>query len=578
MTRLPVLSEKAIRDHVGERNFNVGREYQQDGSIFSPRREGATLKARCQGSSGGPYRVEATLTEGGVASSDCSCPVGGGGHCKHVGALLHAWRESPDEFREVEEVDTALGRRSKAELIALIKLMLRREPDLEVLLEAPLPGGKRKGAVKPETYRRQAEAAFDRSDGSYGSSSEVADDLEAVKAVGDEFLARGDTGAAVAVYQGLVEGICGRYGEEEDQEGDIGSVLVGCAEALGRCLAALQDQPGQREGILRALFDVVLLDAERGGTGLGDEAGDVIDAQATPEERRTLAGWIRKELPGAGDWVRRTLGGWLLELEQEQLDDQAYLKLARDSGLKGAVVARLLERGRTDEALEEIRGASDYELLNYADLLVSHRQGKTADALVAERARTSRDPRLVEWLKGRAAKRHDRAAVLELTEQLFRGQPSLERYKEVRELAQKQGSWEEVRPRLLQQLQTSKRDDVLVRVYLDEGAIDEALARVKNNRPGIGYYYGLALDLEVAAAAERTHPREALAIYRKHAEALIEARGRESYKAACRHLRKVRALMEQLGEAKGWRTYSDGLRERHKTLRALLEEMEVAKL
>src|SRR5204862_750896 len=119
--------------------------------------QGTTLQARCQGSQPEPYRVRVTLEAGEVSDAHCSCPVGGGGACKHVAAVLLAWVHTPAVFRDAEPIEEALQRRSKEELIALIRQMLRRQPDLEMLLEAPLPGaGRPASPVGPEPYRQQA--------------------------------------------------------------------------------------------------------------------------------------------------------------------------------------------------------------------------------------------------------------------------------------------------------------------------------------------------------------------------------------------------------------------------------------
>ena len=155
---LPKVTAKTIRSRVGERSFTLGQRYARDGSIFNARRQGPTLKARCQGSRDEAYHVQATLGDKGIANAECSCPVGGGGHCKHVAALLLTGLNQPDEFTEVQNLEEALGQRSKSELITLIKQMLRREPDLELLLETPADGGS--ATADPETYRRQATAAF----------------------------------------------------------------------------------------------------------------------------------------------------------------------------------------------------------------------------------------------------------------------------------------------------------------------------------------------------------------------------------------------------------------------------------
>ncbi|MCK4470556.1 MAG: SWIM zinc finger domain-containing protein, partial [Anaerolineae bacterium] len=91
MTTLPELTESDVRRWTDERSFGRGRGYFRGGYILNPRRQGDTLKARCQGSRPQPYRVEITLGPDGIASGTCSCPVGAGGHCKHGVALLLTW-------------------------------------------------------------------------------------------------------------------------------------------------------------------------------------------------------------------------------------------------------------------------------------------------------------------------------------------------------------------------------------------------------------------------------------------------------------------------------------------------------
>src|SRR5690349_5994313 len=137
MADIPKPTEKHIRQWVGERSFALGKRYFDDGAIFQERRRGTTLEARCQGSRDEAYRVHVTFKGQNIQHAECSCPVGDGGRCKHVAALPLTWRARPEAFREAEDLDAALGRRSKEELIALVRQMLRREPDLESLLELP---------------------------------------------------------------------------------------------------------------------------------------------------------------------------------------------------------------------------------------------------------------------------------------------------------------------------------------------------------------------------------------------------------------------------------------------------------
>src|SRR5207253_9957992 len=89
------LSEADIQAHTDEASFRKGYSYYQDHAIVEPSLSESVLRAFCHGSSGGPYRVEATLLPASdksankLASGNCSCPRGG--FCKHLVALLLTW-------------------------------------------------------------------------------------------------------------------------------------------------------------------------------------------------------------------------------------------------------------------------------------------------------------------------------------------------------------------------------------------------------------------------------------------------------------------------------------------------------
>jgi uncharacterized Zn finger protein len=577
---VPRLTAKTIRRHCGERSFTLGESYWRDRSIFNARRQGQTLKARCQGSRAEAYQVQATLDKKGISDAECSCPVGGGGHCKHVAALLLTWLKQPDEFTQVQSVDAALEQRSKPELIALVKQMLRREPDLELLLEATAGGSA--APASPETYRRQAASAFRSGGYEWGAAGQIADELDAIRETGDGFLEQDDFAGAAAVYQGICSAVVENYETVHDEEGDLHGVVDSCVQGLAKCLNGLKDNAVQREAILRTLWEVSLLDIEQGGISLGEDALELLVEQTTLEERRTIASWVREAMPRGKDrsdsWRRESLGGLLLDLEAETLDDETFLRVCRETGRKHDLVDRLLRLGRLDEAISEAEQASDFELISLADLFVRYRHGEVAERLMQDRSHKSKDSRIVEWLKRLAVQRDDSATALELAEKLFRLQPSLQDYQEVRKLAKKQRRWEEVQPELLAFLRKSPHDQyLLIQVYLNESEIDLALEAVKGKKNN-GYGFGYGMELEVAKAAEKTRPRAALEIYRKQAEWLIAQRSRGSYQSACQYLKKVRTLYERLNESATWTGYISRLRDQHSALRALLDEMRKAKL
>lgn len=593
---LPKLTEKAIRQRFDDRSLERGRKYFHNGAIFETRRQGSMLKALCEGSMPQPYRVRVSFDEKGITDAECSCPVGDGGYCKHVAALLLTWRERPDDFVEVEELDASLERRSKAELIALIKQMLARQPELEVVLETPLPTGrKRKGPVSPDTYRRQAANAFRGFEyGDWGSGYGVASQLRPILQIGEGFQAQEDHASASAVFEGLLAAIAEGYETADDEGGELFEVASDAIKALGDCLDHVKDDPARREAIFRALFDA--FDFTRNYGDPEEDVPSVIAAHANDVERQTVLGWVREAMArtrSEGSKYRlEAYGDFLLELEGDDLDDEAYLAISREAGLTADLIDRLLKLGRIEEATRELESIKDYQFLQMADLFVAHKQARIAERLVRERAEASRGWEGVnfwEWLKKRAVARRDKAEEKALAERIFQASPNFERYKDLRRLAGKGKDWKALRPKLLDQLRKSPGGsrDVLIKIHLDEGEIDEALAVVKAEKPprtgagygySYGYHFGSGMRLEVAKAAEASHPREALEIYRQQAEALIDARGRERYQEACRYLARVRALFLKLGERDAWDRYIDDLRKKHNSLRALKEELSAAKL
>ena len=167
---------------------------------------------------------------------------------------------------------------------------------------------------------------------------------------------------------------------------------------------------------------------------------------------------------------------------------------------------------------------------------------------------------------------------------IFKLQPSREGYDEIKRRTTKGGAWEATRSELLSELakHAGGYRDVLARIHLDEGRIDDALALVKPRRGAVGggtWDYGFeSLELDVAKAAEKLRPRAAMEIYRCHAESLIVAGSRETYREACKRLKKVRQLHQDTGGSAEWGKYLATLREQHKKRRALREEMEKAGL
>jgi len=575
------LTESAIQQWLGVDSFGRGERTYHQGRILNPQRQAETLKAICFGSQPEPYRVEIVLGPQGIVAGQCSCPVGGRGRCKHAAALLLTWLHEPHTFQEVEDLETQLARRSQAELVALISQMIDRYPDLEVLLELPAPGGSDGDQpLDPDVIRRQVNVAFSRAGHEWGAASRASTDLQDVVGLGDEYAEHENWRNAAIVYETVARGVLESYGEVYDHEGELNRVVYDCTEGLARCLDAIDD-PVQRQGLLRALFDIYRWDVDSGGYGIGEEVPEHIMALASTEERRRVAEWVRSAVPQGDSWTddyhRRAYGGFLLELLQTELDDESFLRICRETGRLHELVDRLLILNRVDEAVGSARGAGDYDLLGLADLFVSHGQGDLAKDMVRERAGTSKDSRLTAWLKVKAEADGELSEALACAETLFWHRPSEAAYAEMRRLALDLNRWTEVRAACLDRLTDERNWAMLTEIHLLESEIDRALQTLSelSRQPRWGRD---TLSLKVAQAAEESRPRDAIRLYLAEVERLIAGKSRGSYAEAANLLLRVRAVYQQMGEEQAWRTVIADLREKNRRLPAMKDEFNRAGL
>jgi uncharacterized Zn finger protein len=558
MDDIPSLTPKKILSYVGQRSFNLGQQYFASGAIDHTQRERDTIKATCQGTAPRPYRVRITFSRRGIQDSDCSCPVGSGS-CKHVAALLIAWQNNPQAFTATLPLDDKLANLDKPQLLSLLKQLLRRNPDLEQIIDAtPLPGQ----PITPQLFRQQADAILATATGEWGEAADLTDQVMDLADSADEFRKSGDLASAGAVYQGLLASLISNHDGFHDGDGEFLDSIGACVEEIGTCIEAIQDQD-QRLPLFRALLDVIDFDANLGGMGIGDGAYEIIMQVASPQERREIARWIGND-PRSSDFV--------MELLASEIPDDEYLDLCRQKGRRHDLIERLLKLNRLDDAARELSSVRDLELPALADLFVSHRQTDLAERCLRERSNRSKSPQILQWLKERCSRRRDYTGALELARRQFQLEPSYENFRQLRTLGRKLKAWESVRPELLALLRKSINSSVLIQVCLEEGLIDEALATLRAQEPN-----RFAQErLTVAKAAEDSRPEAAIEIYLDEALACIANRHREAYRQACQYLKRARLLYQKAGQDSEWDRQLRTLRTRHKNLRALQGELQKA--
>jgi hypothetical protein len=616
------LGDDQIAAQTDAGSFSRGKTYFRGKRIFNAVRRGDLLRARCRGSSGGPYLVEASLAPTGDPGArnpvryHCTCPRGG--FCKHVVALLLTWQERPEAFD------------------ILVAAMVSAHPELEPLIALPPPATMTPNAAPvdetairrivagalhdPDEYEeRGGYGQYDRYEFSYGydeydDASQVAAELRKVVEYGDAYVDGGFWRNALVVSAVLAEQLAPEIGEYYDEEGELSRLLhradanlAACLEAQAQAAADERFTTDERMRLIDAIFAIWEADIAAGGIGLSEAGPEAVGALATPAElehvRERLRGMI---LPTAGDpaprqWHNRAVIGFLSLLKGDAgLTDEELLAAYRDAELWQDAATLLLEMGRPEEAISLAARKLDtvHMLIAFADRLAAandpERIGQ-AIRLVDDRLwehegqNIHHDQMLREWLERRHLEHGSPEKALALAQDRFQVSPTKPTYDAVRTAALHPGQsgvdWPKLRSTLLAALAKSNAHYALIDIHLEASEVAEAIDVLRRleksggaDATGWDGVYGSSAgsySARVAAAAETRFPDDAVQIYRRLADRLIAERGRANYQTAAGYLARVKRVLAEHGKAEEWSSLIADLRAANKSLRALKEELDL---
>jgi len=560
-----VVTEAAVFARVGGRALERGRRYVAWGAVFDGRRRGAVLRARCEGSGQEAWRVRVTLGATGVVDALCDCPMGDAGDCKHVAAVLLTYAKEPEAFAEVPTADEALAGVDAEALRALLGLLLLKRPELEVLVEEALPDA----FARPAAEGHGPGADILRGVWSGSDLGAVACELEALRVAA---MAAGDLRAV----ERLAVGIVGRRRRVGGDAGPVMAVARRCVEAVAASVKAGTGEARARG--LRWLVALYGFDVEHGCAGVVDALGRVAVAAAlevaTADERRALARRVRGVMARGDEWARFAWGAVLVELEEGLVDDEAaWMEQARAHHRPAARCRRLLALGRVEEAWAALGEVADGEVLVLARRFEEHGLGEGyAEAVKTRAARSgamSRE-RLVGWLREREARTVDAEMALGLAEAVLAAEPTRASLDALRERAEAQGRWDDVRERA-EAVLDAKAPGVLLAWLLEEGDLTAArrVAEDERARPA-GF---AATRVQVAEALEKSDPEGAARVYLRQAEAHVAQRGRASYRDACTMLARMERVLTAAGREGEARALREGFAARHARLSSLRAEL-----
>jgi hypothetical protein len=205
----------------------------------------------------------------------------------------------------MKTIDKDLAQREKIELIAIIKQMLQQQPELEWLLQTPVPTpSQRTKPVDPQIYRDQIAVILSLADNPRHRKyrDEIKRRLSAIKATADAFAEHGDSTAAVTIYEVLVTEVLRHYNAYFDEYITFSIILHGCIDGLDSCFAGDEENQDLRLRVLQSLFAIYRFSTDS-GMDLDEDIPGLLIGNATPQERHIIAGWVREALSqpkGAG--------------------------------------------------------------------------------------------------------------------------------------------------------------------------------------------------------------------------------------------------------------------------------------
>jgi uncharacterized Zn finger protein len=574
--KLPKLTETQIRALANSQSFQRGEDYFRRGAILEPMRQGLELRAECGGSEYEPYQVHVTLNAQGIAITSCTCPYDWGDICKHRVALLLTYIHTPEVFRVVAPLDTLLAGKTKEELIAIIQDLLRHKPGLLAIVELTTATQEIKTGkpMNVSTCRTQARRALQQD-----SPRQVKRELRSLKDIAARVAKSGDYLNAGAIYHALLDEAAKGYDDlisSMDEDGDICTLVDDFAKGLGKCFTSGKPDEATRREWLKTLLEAELADIALGGIDLAPSAGDILFKQATVEDWLWIEEFLRQVIQQSSEWARKELVEFLSEGLQKSGRKKEIKTLIEEHGSEEQKLFLLVKKKQIDEALRRMHDMLKHKpglLSQFADALVEAKAAEVAVNLVKQQEKSWQS---YEWLAAYYGKYGTPQEALESYTELFFSSPSVERFQTLHQTSTKLNNWETLRGEVLAKLEHQKKFTILIEIALHEGDVPRALAFLPH--ANVNWRYGCDYQIEVARAAEKDFPQEAIALYKAKIERLIEQKGRDSYREAVRFLKGVKTLYTQLNKLPEWNGYINSLRTQYAKLPALQEELTKAKL
>lgn len=553
--RSPRFDIDALRRRVGDRTFARGEAYHRDGRVVLLSLEPEHILAQVEGNE--DYQVE-LHGRGKTLGGTCSCPAfGESGTCKHMVATALAANESGsdekhDSVGALSRIRDHLKKKSVDDLAEMIVKMAAQNPvlfrELDLVAAAALPGDGKEVESRLKKVINNATRIRDFVDyrAARGWAAGVSAALESVAALvqgGQANLALKLAEHAIDRIEQAIEGV-------DDSDGHCGALMEQARDIHLEAAGVVRPDPLKFAG---NLFDRELNSDYETFYRAADLYADILGKPGLAEYRRlATAAW--EKLPP------RTGRGRLRSEPRPDYDTLARILDAFAEG-DGDTQARI--------ALREKDLSSQWDYLNLAEFCLKH--GRKDEAL--RRAEEGLwmfedekpDERLIlftQKLLEKAGRKDDMRLLLQRG---FETAPSLELYKQLVKsggAAARQSALTFLEARATSSLRGFGHPaSLLIDILMHEKSFDAAWVAVRK--------YGASIYTEddLARQSEKTHPREALAVYAKRVEEFAATGGNPAYEHAAKLVKRMASLQGASEQA----VYVTGLKQRFERKRNFMK-------
>jgi len=578
----PNITAAAIRRAADDRSYKRGKGYFENAMVYSLLLDGGEIIAKVHGTRN--YRVRLRTEEGEVVG-DCSCPMGDDGvFCKHMVAvgLTHLagglvddtaparsarrTRRPPKPKVTLDDVRIYLLNQEPANLVEIIVQQLHEDDRLRESLLMTV-ARQYAGGVDLATFRAAIDAATDT--GGFIDYHEARDFTSGIDTVVDSIADLLKDGHAAKVIE-LVEYALSRseqaQGEMDDSSGSMSSILDRLQELHhAACLKAEPDP----ETLARRLFRWEIEGDWDTFYGAAETYADVLGEKGLAVYRR-LAQKLWDQIPQIGPG-----------------DDRGY------EGQRRRITSIMESLARAAGDVEQLVAVMSRDLSSahcYLRIAETYRKARRRNKAMdwAERgvktfADQRPDSRLEDFLADQyhRRKRHDDAMAL-IWEQFVR-RMDLSSYQHLKKHAGRAQQWPIWREKSLAAIRSSldsgKRQassrlrntwrpwdrppdhSVLVDIFLwehdPEAAWQEAVAA------------GCREDLwmRLARIREKDHPADAMAVYQRQIDPIVNHKNNDAYREAAKLIRKIKQLMSRQDRETEFPEYLAAVRTAHKPKR-----------